>query len=73
MKRPPYTTRSGLQIGIYYEPPRKFEISGDMDRLQSALIGRHQPIGSYVKEWAGYLVLLGTVLVCLFLVNCRGA
>lgn len=72
MKRTPYTTRSGLQIGICYEPPRRYETSADMDRLQSALIGRGKPIWS-LKEWGGYLTVLGLVLVAALVTNCMGA
>ena len=33
-----YKTKSGLEIGKYYEPKVRYEQSRDMDRLQSALI-----------------------------------
>lgn len=34
----PFTTRTGLQIGRFYEPPRNYVVSGDMEDLQTALL-----------------------------------
>ena len=34
----PYKTKSGLQIGVYYQPQQKCEMSYDMERLQKALL-----------------------------------
>jgi len=40
----PYTTKAGVKIGLYYEPPRKIEVSRDMERLQACLLEtRGQP------------------------------
>ena len=39
MKPTPYTTKTGIQIGCNYEPPQTWEPSGDMERLQSSLLG----------------------------------
>lgn len=33
-----YTTKTGVKIGLAYEPPRKMPLSADMERLQSALL-----------------------------------
>lgn len=33
-----YTTKTGVKIGLAYEPPRKMTFSADMERLQSALL-----------------------------------
>lgn len=33
-----YTTKTGIKIGLAYEPPRKMPLSADMERLQSALL-----------------------------------
>lgn len=41
MKATPYMTKSGVQIGCMYEPPRKWEASADMENLQTALL--HPP------------------------------
>ena len=35
----PYTTKSGLQIGIAYQPPLQDNMTADSERLQRALIG----------------------------------
>lgn len=73
MKPTPYKTKSGLQIGLMYEPPRVYESSDDMERLQSALIGRGQPLSSLLRDWSGYLGLLAVVLAMLIVANCKGA
>ncbi len=42
MQQPPYDT-GRVKIGSCYEPPRRVEMSGDMERLQSALLGHRGP------------------------------
>ena len=37
MKTPPYNTGK-VQIGIYYEPPRRNHMTPEAERLQSALL-----------------------------------
>lgn len=39
MKITPYDTGK-VQIGLYYERPRNYTVSVDMERLQTAYIGR---------------------------------
>ena len=53
MRVPPYTTRTGLQIGIRYEPPRSY-VHEDMVPLQSVLLDKpaatwHQKMVDYIK------------------------
>lgn len=38
----PYTTKTGLQIGCMYQPPKHYPMSRDMERLQSSLLYRQQ-------------------------------
>jgi hypothetical protein len=38
----PYTTKTGLQIGCMYEPPKNLSMSRDMELLQSSLLYRKQ-------------------------------
>lgn len=49
-----------VEIGKYYEPPRHYESSYDMDRLQSSLINkprtRHWP-------WAAYALVSLVILL----------
>ena len=40
----PYTTKSGLQIGRYYQRPNRVWPSRDMERLQVALLLREPPL-----------------------------
>lgn len=35
-----YTTKTGVKIGLAYEPPRRIQMSGDMERLQSAMLSK---------------------------------
>lgn len=73
MKRIPYTTRTGLKIGIGYEPPRYVEESGDMLRVQAALLGRGTRLGPSLRGWGSYIVVLLILLATMFVANCKGA
>lgn len=54
-----------VEIGKYYEPPRRYESSLDMDRLQAALLRRKQPLP--IKSAVIYGSLLSTVGVLFLL------
>ena len=73
MKRTPYKTRSGVQIGLLYEPPRVYEQSADMERLQSALIGRGKPLRAVLVDWSQYIGFVAVMLAVLAVANCKGA
>lgn len=66
MKRIPYTTKSGVQIGIRYEPQRVYETSRDMERLQVSLIGRGQRIR---MGGLGHYLLLCAATACVVLIG----
>lgn len=51
----PYTTKSGLQIGKYYQPPKYVEEDDDMIRLQSYLI--YDPAKLKRTWWANRIAL----------------
>ena len=51
----PYTTKSGVKIGIYYEKPRYVEEDLDMLRLQSYLI--HDPARLKRQYWLNKFVM----------------
>ena len=63
-------TRTGLKIGAFYERKPLFEQSADMERLQTALIGK-RPLfkgwwETHGKSWASYSliwVMCGAILV----------
>lgn len=44
-----YTTKTGVKIGLAYEPPRKMQMSGDMERLQSALLSAKRSILPHIS------------------------
>lgn len=44
MRVAPYTTRTGLQIGKYYQKVQRLWPSGDMERLQTALLRDARPL-----------------------------
>lgn len=46
--RTPYTTKTGVKIGIRYQPPPP-KMYSDEERLQVALLGCDRP--KYVKPW----------------------
>lgn len=63
MRTPPYTTRSGVKIGLLYEPPLASSGGPDMERLQRAVL--HKP----KRRWRGraklvlrYLAIVVAVL-----------
>lgn len=49
-----------IEIGKYYEPPRRFESSLDMDRLQRALLRRPRSFDR--KSVTTYVTLVAAVL-----------
>lgn len=59
----PYTTKTGLQIGIRYEPPKSY-MSRDEELIQSALIGSS---GKQLHLWVvcvlSALAFLGVLFV----------
>lgn len=46
----PFTTRSGLQIGIRYMPAPN-EIFGDAEKIQTALLCRHTRRSDNLWHW----------------------
>jgi hypothetical protein len=59
MRTTPYTTKSGLQIGCNYEPPKRiWEPSRTETMLQKALLD-----GKSNTDWDGILIVVG----CAFL------
>lgn len=62
MRQPPYTTKSGLQIGKDYVPPRHVYYSRDELKLQRALIDK--PVPAWRSPVAGlYIGCFATLLV----------
>ena len=45
----PYTTKTGLQIGINYKPRLYIETDKDMLKLQTALLYKRVPVLSMIK------------------------
>ena len=60
----PYTTKSGVKIGIYYQKPRYVEEDLDMLRLQSYLI--YDPARLKRQYWLNKFVM-GLSLIALIL------
>ena len=42
MRQPPYTTKSGLQIGLLYQPPLRLHHDRDARLLQDALLNTRE-------------------------------
>ena len=53
MKHPCYTTKTGIRIGCYYEPPLR-QLSFEEERIQLALLSKRRP----GFPW-GFWVLVG--------------
>ena len=47
-----------VEIGKYYQPPRRYESSLDMDRLQLALISKRKP-----KYWPWAVYALASLVI----------
>ena len=75
MKQPPYTTRTGVQIGVLYQAPKKYDHTPEMNSIQDALIGRGKRLrmSSFTKDVHGYMYLAIAILSLLLLGNCAGA
>ena len=62
----PYKTKSGLQIGIYYQRPKYVEEDIDMLRLQSYLI--HDPARLKRQYWINKFVMFLSVATLLVVI-----
>ena len=62
----PYTTKSGVKIGIYYQKPRYIEEDLDMLRLQSYLI--YDPARLKRQYWINKFVIGLSLIVLAILV-----
>ena len=47
----PYTTKTGLQIGINYKPRPYIETDKDMLRLQASLLYKRVPFLTWFKKF----------------------
>lgn len=62
----PYTTKSGLQIGSLYEPPRKNNMSQEDEHWQGVLLGeKPYPSASQIIVFAAYCALLAVIFAAL--------
>jgi hypothetical protein len=63
-KMTPYTTKTGLKIGEFYEKKRHHEMNFDMELIQSAFLDDSSMYRSQLISKIKYaLVLIGTVLL----------
>lgn len=63
-KMTPYTTKTGLKIGEFYEKKRHHEMNFDMELIQSAYLDDSSMYRSQLISKIKYaLVLIGTVLL----------
>ena len=57
------TTKSGIQIGCYYEPPLINNMSEDEELIQRALLGIKQPADFFtLLDWFTYSVLMSVII-----------
>lgn len=57
----PYKTKSGVQIGKYYQPPKYVEYDDDMLKLQSYLI--YHPAKLKRQYWINKLLIVFSIFV----------
>jgi hypothetical protein len=61
------TTKSGIQIGCYYNPPIRNTMSEDDELIQRALLGIRQPQDFWTMlDWFTYSVLV-SILMSVFI------
>ena len=57
------TTKTGIQIGCYYEPPLINNMSEDEELIQRALLGIKQPADFFtLLDWFTYSVLMSVII-----------
>ena len=57
------TTKSGIQIGCYYEPPLRNNMSEDDELIQRALLGIRQPADFWTLiDWFTYSVFVSVIV-----------
>ena len=62
MKTVPYRTKTGVEIGKYYQRDTRPEISEDMEVIQSILLGDYKSIRQKNFEVAIYFIALFVVI-----------
>ena len=68
-KIPPYTTKTGLQIGLLYEEKVNQPISFDMELIQAAYLDDPTPIRREKIKSIGYAAGVVGIVICLLLVT----
>jgi hypothetical protein len=58
----PYRTKTGVEIGKYYQKDTRPEISEDMEVIQSILLGDYKSIRQKNFEMAIYFIVLFVVI-----------
>jgi len=57
------TTKSGIQIGCYYEPPLRNNMTEDDELIQRALLGIRQPADFWTLiDWFTYSVFISVIM-----------
>ena len=57
------TTKSGIQIGCYYNPPLRNTMSEDDELIQRALLGIRQPADFFtLLDWFTYSVFMSVII-----------
>jgi len=57
------TTKSGIQIGCYYEPPLRNNMTEDDELIQRALLGIRQPADFWtLLDWFTYSVFISVIM-----------
>jgi hypothetical protein len=62
----PYKTKTGLEIGKYYQRDNRPEISSDMEIIQSILLGKYESIRRKTVIIYAYFLGITLTIFCLF-------
>jgi hypothetical protein len=62
----PYRTKTGLEIGKYYQKDTRPEISADMELIQSIMLGKYESIRRKTAIIYAYFLGITLTIFCLF-------
>jgi hypothetical protein len=63
----PYRTKTGVEIGKYYQRDTRPEISADMELIQSIMLGKYDSFHQKAKMVYSYALGILLIIFCLFL------
>jgi hypothetical protein len=63
----PYRTKTGVEIGKYYQRDTRPEISADMELIQSIMLGKHDSFHQKAKMVFAFALGISLMIFCVFI------